>query len=101
MQQRLAVIAASVLGLAIGAQALAATPEARADALVDDFVYGSLALAPATATFAGYHVHTGARLDGRWDEYSKTGVAGLRSFKLGLAHGLDLLHGGAMMHGLD
>ena len=96
MQQRLAVIAASVLGLAIGAQALAATPEARADALVDDFVYGSLALAPATATFAGYHVHKGVRLDGRWDDYSKTGVARMRSFNLGLSQRLDSLQGGAM-----
>ena len=59
-------MAASVLGLTICAQALSLTPEARADALVNDFVYESLALAPATATFAGYHVHKGVRLDSVW-----------------------------------
>ena len=89
-------MAASILGLAIGAQALAATPEARADALVDDFVYGSLALAPATATFAGYHVHKGVRLDNHWDDYSKAGVARMRSFNLGLSQRLDSLQGAAI-----
>src|SRR5258707_2638077 len=93
MQQRLAVMAASILGLAIGAQALAATPEARADALVDDFVYGSLALAPATATFAGYHVHKGVRLDSLWDDYSQAGIARGRRFNLGLWQRLDALQG--------
>ena len=86
MQQRIAVMAASVLGLAISAQALGATREASADALVNDFVYESLALAPATATFAGYHVHKGVRLDGLWDDYSLAGIAREHSFNVGLSH---------------
>ena len=93
MQQRLAVWAACVLGVAISATALAATAESRADALVNDFVYESLALAPATATFAGYHVHKGVRLDSVWDDYSKAGIARVRSFNLGLSHRLDALQG--------
>ena len=31
--------------------------------LVQDFVYGSLALSPVTATATGYHEHNGAALD--------------------------------------
>ncbi len=96
MQQRIAVMAASVLGLAICAPALGLTPEAHADALVNDFVYESLALAPATATFAGYHVHKGVRLDSVWDDYSPAGIARVRGFNLGLSHQLDSLQGAAL-----
>src|SRR5882672_11116164 len=53
MQQRLAVIAASLLGLAIGAPALAYNTETKADALVNEFVFQSLVLSPVTATYAG------------------------------------------------
>src|SRR5258706_12878592 len=96
MRQRHAVMAASILAVAFSAQALAATPDAQADALVNDFVYESLALAPATATFAGYHVHKGVRLDSLWDDYSQAGIARVRNFNLGLWQRLDSLHGSAL-----
>ena len=96
MQQRFAVMVASILGFAISAQTPAATPEARADALVNDFVYESLALAPATATFAGYHVHKGVRIDGVWDDYSKLGVEHMRSFNRGLSQRLDTFKSAAI-----
>jgi uncharacterized protein (DUF885 family) len=96
MQWRLAIWAASILGAAIGTPALAVTPQARADALVNDFVYESLALAPATATFAGYHVHKGVRLDVLWDDYSKAGIERSRSFNAGLSRRLDALQGTAI-----
>jgi len=97
MRHRCAVTAVSFLALAPGAQALAATPEARADALVNDFVYESLALAPAAATFAGYHVHKGVRLDSLWDDYSQAGIARERNFNVGLSQRLDSFKGAGSM----
>ncbi|HKC17499.1 MAG TPA: DUF885 domain-containing protein [Steroidobacteraceae bacterium] len=93
MRQRHALMTASILAAAFGAPALAATPQSQADALVNDFVYESLALAPATATFAGYHVHKGVRLDSLWDDYSQAGIARGRRFNLGLWQRLDALQG--------
>ena len=73
---------AGVLALGqIGNQALsAATPAASADALVQEFVYQSLALSPVAASAAGYHVHDGARLDGIWDDFSAAGISKTRKF---------------------
>jgi uncharacterized protein (DUF885 family) len=42
--------------------------------LTDDFVYGSLALSPVSATSAGYHEHKGAHLDGEIDDFSASGI---------------------------
>ena len=42
--------------------------------LTDDFVYGSLALSPASATSAGYHQHQGVNLDEQLDDYSPAGI---------------------------
>ena len=91
MEQRLAVIAASLLGLAISAPALAYNTETKADALVNEFVFQSLVLSPVTATYAGYHVHKGVRLDIQWDDFSKAGIARARSFNLDFSHRLDAL----------
>ena len=41
--------------------------------LTDDFVYGSLALSPVSATSAGYHEHNGVKLDEKLDDYSDAG----------------------------
>src|SRR6266404_3540570 len=49
------------------------------DQLVDDFVLGTLALSPATATGFGYHVHHGASLDDMLDDFSPAGIAASRS----------------------
>lgn len=50
------------------------------DQLVEEFVYGSLALSPVSATGAGYHVHEGVRLDERLDDYSPAGIERRRGF---------------------
>jgi uncharacterized protein (DUF885 family) len=42
--------------------------------LTDDFVYGSLALSPSSATAAGYHEHKGAKLDEQLDDFSAAGI---------------------------
>jgi uncharacterized protein (DUF885 family) len=53
-----------------------APPAAKPDlsSLTDDFVYGSLALSPVSATSAGYHEHKGAKLDEQIDDFSAPGI---------------------------
>ena len=82
-------IAALCLAASYGVSA--ATPEASADALVSDFVYGGLALSPVSATGAGYHVHGKLRLDGLWDDYSTAGIGKARDFNHQLLRRLDEL----------
>jgi uncharacterized protein (DUF885 family) len=42
--------------------------------LTDDFVYGSLALSPSSATSAGYHQHKGVNLEDQLDDFSPAGI---------------------------
>ena len=51
--------------------------------LTEDFVYGSLALSPVSATQAGYHEHQGVRLDEKLDDFSTSGVEASRKFYAG------------------
>jgi uncharacterized protein (DUF885 family) len=51
--------------------------------LTEDFVYGSLALSPVSATQAGYHEHDGVRLDDRLDDFSPAGIEKERKFYAG------------------
>jgi uncharacterized protein (DUF885 family) len=53
----------------------AALPESAFEQLVDDFVFGTLALSPTNATSFGYHVHHGVSLDDALDDFSPTGIA--------------------------
>ncbi len=48
--------------------------------LVQDFVYGSLALSPVTATATGYHEHNGTALDEMLDDFSAAGIEAQRRF---------------------
>jgi uncharacterized protein (DUF885 family) len=48
--------------------------------LTGDFVFGSLALSPVSATIAGYHEHNGVRLDEKLDDYSPAGIQEQRRF---------------------
>src|SRR5260370_42058534 len=50
------------------------------DSLAEDFVYGTLALSPVSATQAGYHQHKGIQLDEILDDYSAQGMRGQRQF---------------------
>ncbi len=63
---------------------VAAAPAGPFDQLVDDFVFGTLALSPTTATGVGYHVHHGASLDDLLDDYSPAGIAASREFARGI-----------------
>ncbi len=45
-----------------------------------DFVFGSLALSPVSATQQGYHVHNGVALDEMLDDFSPAGMRGQHMF---------------------
>jgi uncharacterized protein (DUF885 family) len=49
-------------------------------AITDEFVYGSLALSPVSATSAGYHEHKGVKLDEQIDDFSPAGMDQQRKF---------------------
>jgi uncharacterized protein (DUF885 family) len=59
--------------------------DASFEQLVDDFVFGTLALSPTNATGVGYHEHHGASLDDLLDDYSPAGIAASRA----LVHDID------------
>jgi uncharacterized protein (DUF885 family) len=52
--------------------------------LTQDFIYGTLALSPVSATAAGYHQHNGAVLDDLLDDYSAAGLEKQRGFCKGI-----------------
>ena len=55
-------------------------PAQQFDKLTEDFLYGSLALSPVSATAAGYHLHNGVPLDELVDDYSAGGLDQQRTF---------------------
>ncbi len=55
-------------------------PGMQFDKLTEDFLYGSLALSPVSATGVGYHVHNGVPLDELIDDYSAGGIDQQRNF---------------------
>jgi uncharacterized protein (DUF885 family) len=68
----------AVLGLAVwlgGLSPARATPtDLQFNQVVDDFVFGTLALSPTTATSVGYHRHHGAALDDLLEDFSPAGI---------------------------
>src|SRR5580704_12096894 len=72
---------ASATGGAPAAPTAAKTGESPFEQLVDDFVFGTLALAPTNATGVGYHVHHGTSLDDVLDDFSPAGIAAARGFQ--------------------
>jgi uncharacterized protein (DUF885 family) len=59
------------------------------DSLSEEFVYGTLALSPASATQAGYHNHKGVSLDDALDDFSPQGIAAQRKFYVDFRARLD------------
>jgi len=62
------------------------------DKLVNDFVYGSLALSPAGATSSGYHQHNGMSLDEALDDWGPAGIEAARTFYQGFDSRLAALN---------
>src|SRR5580698_71753 len=84
----LGVVAGVLCGSGAWAAAAASKPDAAGgpfEQLVDDFVFGTLALSPTSATSFGYHVHHGAALDDMLDDFSPAGLAASRE----LLHEMD------------
>ena len=84
-----------VMGAGCGATKSQA-PAADWDKLVDDFVYGSLALSPVSATSNGYHQHNGVSLDEALDDWSPAGVDAVRKFYQGFDSRLAALDQAAL-----
>src|ERR1700730_6125117 len=72
---RIALVVAAVFFICMTSCKQPAAP-AKPDlsSLTDDFVYGSLALSPVSATSAGYHEHKGVKLDEQIDDFSAPGI---------------------------
>jgi uncharacterized protein (DUF885 family) len=62
------------------------------DQIVDDFMYGSLALAPTNATQAGYHRHHGLILDDLLDDFSPKGIEAQRHLNQQIASRITQLN---------
>jgi uncharacterized protein (DUF885 family) len=76
-----AALAASFFTLmSIGCSHTKPRPAGDFDTLVDEFVYGSLALSPVAATSSGYHEHHGISLDEALDDWSPAGIEAARKF---------------------
>jgi uncharacterized protein (DUF885 family) len=71
---------ALVVSMLVFAVACSRKAPAGISQLRDEFVYQMLAFSPTTATQAGYHQHTGARLDGLLDDYSEAALEQQRQF---------------------
>ena len=69
---RLAVGVALFMGCLQAARASPA--DLQFNQLVDDFVFGTLGLAPTTATGMGYHRHHGVVLDDQLEDFSPAGI---------------------------
>jgi uncharacterized protein (DUF885 family) len=65
--------------------------------LTEEFVYGSLAISPVSATAAGYHEHHGVRLDEKLDDFSPGGIQEQRQFFSGFRDRLALVKQEALM----
>jgi uncharacterized protein (DUF885 family) len=71
---------ASLLGAAAAAAApTVAANDAGFEQLVNDFVFGTLALSPSNATGVGYHRHHGTSLDDLLDDFSPAGLGAQHS----------------------
>ena len=74
----------------------AAPPESAFEQLVDDFVFGTLALSPTTATSFGYHVHHGVSLDDALDDFSPSGVAASKALLTDIEARIGRLDAGSL-----
>src|ERR1700682_1447554 len=72
----------TVLALALMTGCGDRAPGPSFDSLTEEFVYGTLALSPASATQSGYHQHKDVNLDEALDDFSAQSIASQRQFYL-------------------
>jgi uncharacterized protein (DUF885 family) len=85
-----------VTGLALMAGCSAPAPGPSFDSLAEDFVHGTLALSPVSATQAGYHEHNGAALDEALDDFSGKGTGEQRKFYMDFRGRLEKWNAGGL-----
>ena len=90
-----AVFASAIVGAA-PATPTASAPSHALDQVVEDFVFGSLALSPVNATAAGYHRHHQAGLDGLLDDLSPAGIAASQALLRDIERRIVSLNKGAL-----
>jgi uncharacterized protein (DUF885 family) len=76
-------LTAAVLSNA-GPPAYSAPADLQINQVVDDFVFGTLALSPSTATTVGYHVHHGQMLEDLLDDFSPAGIKATLNLQRGI-----------------
>src|ERR1700675_2344666 len=64
--------------------------------VVDDFVFGTLALSPVTASTVGYHRHHGEMLEDQLDDFSATGIKAQIKLQLDIEARIDRLDAKAL-----
>src|SRR5271165_6843404 len=79
----ISVAAVASIFLMAGCKMTPEKPKQDFSKLTEDFVYGSLALSPVSATQAGYHEHEGVKLDEKLDDFSPSGIEAARTFYAG------------------
>src|ERR1700730_2545276 len=79
----------AVLGLPLMTGCGARAPGPSFDSLTEEFVYGTLALSPASATQSGYHQHKDVNLDEALDDFSAQSIASQRQFYVGFRGRLE------------
>jgi uncharacterized protein (DUF885 family) len=78
-----------ILALALMTGCGSPAPRQSFDSIAEEFVYGTLALSPVSATQAGYHRHEGKSLDENLDDFSAAGIAAQRQFYTGFRGRLE------------
>src|SRR5664279_3853917 len=92
----------ALLAGALGGTPISAAPagkgssDAAFEQLVDDFVFGTLALSPTNATGVGYHEHHGTSLDDLLDDLSPAGIAASRALVQGIDARIGRLDTGSL-----
>jgi uncharacterized protein (DUF885 family) len=88
------------LNLAIwsfGATVAGAAPsDPQFNQVVDDFVFGTLALSPVTASTVGYHRHHGEMLEDQLDDFSASGIKAQIKLQLDIEARIDKLDAKAL-----
>src|SRR5580698_4838528 len=95
----LGVVAGVLCGSGAWAAAAASKPDAAGgpfEQLVDDFVFGTLALSPTTATSFGYHAHHGVSLDDALDDFSPSGITASKALLTDIEARIGRLNAGSL-----
>jgi uncharacterized protein (DUF885 family) len=83
-------------GVVIWSSARAAPADLQFNQVVDDFVFGSLALSPVTASTVGYHRYRGEMLEDQLDDFSAVGIKAQIKLQLDIEDRIEKLDAKAL-----